>query len=75
MVTDALPIITTERVRWFADYFKKNPNWGVFLAAGAIVTGDDDVREAARWFNGLSQAQRRRLRMRAEDLANTVVRR
>lgn len=27
------PTLTPERVRWFAEYYKRNPAWGVFHVA------------------------------------------
>lgn len=74
-------VITPERIRWFADYYKRNPEWGVFhvclsdgnwrCGADALVS-DQDVQEAARWFGTLTPSQRRRLGQKAADLANTI---
>ncbi len=81
--------LTPDRVRWFAEYYKQHPSWGIFhlcLADGNWPMGatdekwtarpwTDELREAAEWFNRLTPSQRRRLKYRAEELAYTVVRR
>lgn len=79
--------LTPERVRWFADYLKANPGWGIFhvsLDYGTLGPASDhiwdaapyteaELREQAEWFNRLSPRQRERLKLRAEDLANSIV--
>jgi len=102
------PVLTHDRVRWFADYHGREPEWGVFHVAladgnyhcgaadkalrpgtGRRVNGSfvparydfgrdewpADVAEHAAWFDTLTPSQRRRLGQKAEDIANTVVRR
>lgn len=87
---NAQETLTPERVKWFAEYYKKHPEWGIFhvsLADGNYQLGaatdfsiwlsnesEAELREVAAWFNRLSPSQRRRLQMRAEDQANTIVR-
>jgi hypothetical protein len=79
------PTLTPERVQWFANYYKdQSYSWGVFSFSladgrfcGATFTRQDkhpaDLVEHARWFDTLTPSQRRRLRDKAEDLANTIV--
>ena len=82
--------LSPERVKWFAEYYRRHPGWGIFhvsLALGSYQLGASDhifdsapyteaeLREQAAWFNRLSATQRRRLARRAEDIAHTVVRR
>lgn len=75
------PTITPERVAWFAAYLRANPSWGEFhvslddgnwckAASSERPTDREswpaDVREAAAWFDTLTQSQRRRLGQKAE---------
>jgi hypothetical protein len=81
--------LNAERIRWFAEYLRKHPEWGIFHVSlsdanyefGASDSIWDDppyseaeLREVAAWFNRLSPSQRRRLGMKARDLVDTVVR-
>lgn len=82
--------LTPERVRWFAEYYRQNPSWGVFHVClddgnykcgaismergGGFASYPPDVQEHVKWFEKLSPSQRARLGKRAADLANTVVR-
>lgn len=81
------PTLTPDRVRWFADYHRRHPAWGIFhvaLSDGNYEFGaakealardawTAEEREAAAWFDALTPSQRRRLGQRAEDAANTIV--
>lgn len=78
-------VLTPDRVRWFAEYRKKHRGWGLFhtLERGGtlgvvspynVARHDSaELNEAADYFDSLTPSQRRRLRERAEDLANTIV--
>ena len=80
------PMLTADRVRWFADYYRSVPLWGVFglpLADGNYYCGAESIgrdkwpaelREHAEWFDQLTPSQRRRLGQKAENIANTIVR-
>lgn len=81
----AKPTLTSERIQWFAAYYKANSySWHVFAFSladgrfcGATFTRQEkhppELVEAAARFDTLTPSQRRRLRDKAEDLANTVV--
>jgi hypothetical protein len=79
-------ILTRARVRWFAAYLRRHPTWGIFRAALALHDFESGAaaelpsqpwsaadREAAAWFDALSSSQRRRLVVRAEDLAHDAL--
>jgi len=83
----AQAVLTRERVTWFAEYYKQHPEWGIFhvsLSDGNYEFGASDnifddngfpeavLNEAAAWFNKLSPSQRRRLAMKAKDLAHSI---
>jgi len=66
------PTITPERIEWFKAYHKKYPSWGAFHVTledcnwtmkvdTSFSNGEPGEEEAIRWFNQLTQTQRRRL--------------
>lgn len=80
----AKPTLTPDRIRWFADYYRKHPSWGAFhvqLGDGNYKLtadyrdsrGEHGEANAISWFNSLTESQRKRLGTRAQDLANTIV--
>lgn len=86
------PTISAEWIRWFADYYRDQPAWGIFhvsLSDGNWKLGAADfdpatrlpraqwpseMKDAADWFDRLTPSQRRRLKIKAQDLAHTIVR-
>jgi hypothetical protein len=81
------PMITSDRIAWFAAYLRQHPSWGIFHTSlnneNFHIGAEKESwsrspwtvaeREAATWFDQLSPSQRRRLRHRAEDLAANVL--
>lgn len=83
LISSQLVSIDASRVAWFAEYRRRNRKWGVFPGldvdrfdlpadGGDRSQWEASTRSAAEWFDRITPAQRKRLRMRVDDELHTV---